>query len=147
MPNSPRNAAEEFRLGPRIRGAHRFDLDAVADKDEKRNPLGLGHMLPTIEVFREAAGKLGVSRDDHVVLYDSVGVFASPRGLFTFKGELTKARKLTMLAMGHDKVSVLDGGLPAWIEDGGQVDVGDVRTPKAVEYEGGAVDTELVRCK
>lgn len=145
MPNSPRNAAEEFNLGPRIRGAQRFDLDLVADKDEKRNPLGLGHMLPTIEVFREAAGKLGISADTHVVVYDSVGTFASPRGLFTFKGGDGGA-PLTA-AMGHDKVSVLDGGMPAWIEDGGQVEVGDVRPPKAVEYTGGAVNTALVRCE
>jgi hypothetical protein len=33
-------------------------------------------------------GKLGIHEDDHVVLYDTLGVFSSPRGLFTFKGEL-----------------------------------------------------------
>lgn len=33
------------------------------------------------------AGKLGINEDDHVVLYDTVGVFSSPRGLFTFKGK------------------------------------------------------------
>ena len=34
-------------------------------------------------------GKLGINEDDHVVLYDTVGVFSSPRGLFTFKGKST----------------------------------------------------------
>lgn len=32
-------------------------------------------------------GKLGIDEDSHVVVYDSVGVFSSPRGLYTFKGK------------------------------------------------------------
>ena len=34
-------------------------------------------------------GKLGISEEDHVVLYDTLGVFSSPRGLFTFQGNLS----------------------------------------------------------
>lgn len=42
--------------------------------------------------------ELGITPETHVVLYDTIGVFSSPRGLYTFK------------AFGHDRVSVLDGG-------------------------------------
>lgn len=57
MPNSPRNANDEFQAGPRISGARRLDLDAVADLDPKTNPFGLAHMMPTLETFRAAAGE------------------------------------------------------------------------------------------
>lgn len=53
---------------------------------------------------------MGISRYDHVVFYDTAGVFSSPRAAFTFK------------AYGHEKVSILDGGLPRWIAEGNQID-------------------------
>lgn len=31
--------------------------------------------------------KLGITPDTHVVVYDTVGVFSAPRGVFTFKCE------------------------------------------------------------
>ena len=46
-------------------------------------------------------------------MYDTIGVFSSPRALYTFK------------AFGHDKVSVLDGGLPRWLHEGYDVEVGE----------------------
>ena len=48
-----------------------------------------------------------------MVVYDTVGVFSSPRALYTFK------------SFGHDKVSILDGGLPRWLHEGYDVEVGD----------------------
>lgn len=57
MPNSPRNANDEYQQGPRIPEARRLDLDKVADLDPKTNPFGLGHMLPTVETFRSAVGE------------------------------------------------------------------------------------------
>ncbi|KLT40839.1 Rhodanese-like protein [Cutaneotrichosporon oleaginosum] len=134
MPNSPRNPDEEYHSGPRIPGARRFNLDKIADLDPKTNPLGLGHMLPSLETFRDAAGKLGITPHTHVVLYDSIGVFSAPRGLFTFK------------AFGHDKVSVLDGGLPAWIDEGGDVDEGPPEVDwKPVAYTSGALNKDMVK--
>lgn len=38
-------------------GAKRFDLDQVAELEPAKNPLGLGHMLPSPEAFREAIGR------------------------------------------------------------------------------------------
>jgi len=64
------------------------------------------HMLPTVEQFAQEVGKLGINNHSHIVVYDSHGIFSSPRVWWMFK------------VMGHDSVSVLDGGLPAWIEAG-----------------------------
>ena len=87
-----------------IPNARVFDLDAIATPHER-----LKHMLPSAEVFAKAVGDMGIGPDDHIVCYDRHGVFSSPRLWWTFK------------MFGHAKVSVLDGGLPAWISAGHSV--------------------------
>ena len=67
-------------------------------------------MLPSADVFAAAVGIMGITADDHVVVYDRHGVFSAPRLWWTFK------------MFGHAKVSVLNGGLPAWIAAGHGVD-------------------------
>jgi len=87
-----------------IPNAPYFDIDDVADNDTS-----LKHMLPNPTVFGQKVGALGIHNDAHVVVYDSNGFFASARVWWMFR------------AMGHDAVSVLDGGLTAWVEAGGSV--------------------------
>lgn len=82
-----------------------FDLDAITDQNS-----GMAHTLPTAEVFADAVGKMGITIDDTVVVYDRHGVFSSPRVWWTFR------------MFGHKNVFVLDGGLPAWIEAGHEVE-------------------------
>jgi len=53
MPNSPRNASQEF-LEKRIPGSRYLDLDEVAAPNE----LGLKHMMPSAQTFSNALGKL-----------------------------------------------------------------------------------------
>ncbi|KAJ6519589.1 Rhodanese-like domain-containing protein [Mycena sanguinolenta] len=102
MPNSTRIAAAEFRT-KRIPGARFLDLDEVASPHE----LGLKHMLPSGEVFARACEKFGIGRSDvRVVMYDSLGVFSSPRALWMFK------------SFGHQNTAILDGGLPRWEAEG-----------------------------
>lgn len=100
MPNlvPPRSAWTEFKT-KRIPGAAFWDVDIIATKNE----LGFPHMLSSAELFADACSRLGISRDDHVVVYDTAGVFSSPRAAFTFK------------AFGHPQISLLNGGLPSWI--------------------------------
>jgi thiosulfate/3-mercaptopyruvate sulfurtransferase len=62
----------------------------------------LPHMLATPYKFSEDAQALGVNQDHTIIVFDRFGIYASPRLRLAFK------------AMGHDKVSVLNGGLPAW---------------------------------
>lgn len=75
-----------------------FDIDAISDRSS-----GLPHMAPTPEVFAQAVGDMGISETDHVVIYDRQGLFSAARVWWTFR------------LMGHKKVQVLTGGLPAWV--------------------------------
>lgn len=80
----------------------RFDYDThICDQNTS-----LPHMMPTPEFFTEEMQKMGVNKDSAIVVYDNVGVYASPRAWWMFR------------AMGHDNVAVLDGGLPAWVGAG-----------------------------
>jgi|TARA_B110000438_G_scaffold33821_1_gene33453 thiosulfate/3-mercaptopyruvate sulfurtransferase len=85
-----------------IPGARRFDYDKRVCKPNSTLP----HMMPTAELFQAEVRKLGINQDSMVVVYDDVGVYASPRAWWMFR------------AMGHANIKVLDGGLPAWVEAG-----------------------------
>ncbi|MBN9319216.1 MAG: 3-mercaptopyruvate sulfurtransferase [Caulobacterales bacterium] len=90
-----------------IPGAAAFDIDAVAD-----HSTDLPHMLPTPHEFAQAVGALGVSNDSTVVVYDQIGLRSAGRLWWTFR------------VMGHDKVFVLDGGLPKWRAEGRPLESG-----------------------
>ena len=85
-----------------IPGARRFDYDQVICKPRSSLP----HMMPSSQLFQEEVRKLGVNKDSAIVVYDDVGLYASPRAWWMFR------------AMGHTKVAVLDGGLPKWLSEG-----------------------------
>lgn len=84
-----------------IPGAQVFDIDLIADLSSP-----FKHMLPNADTFAAAVSKMGIRPSDHVVVYDRHGVRTSPRLWWTFQ------------MFGHKKVSLLDGGLPAWIKAG-----------------------------
>ena len=111
MPGVDRSPEQEL-IEQRIPGARFFDFNnklAAPDTD-------LPHMLPSAEQFSLEVSKLGISNDTHVVIYDSLGMFSAPRGWWMFK------------TMGHNNVSVLDGGLPAWIEAGLELESGELES-------------------
>jgi thiosulfate/3-mercaptopyruvate sulfurtransferase len=80
----------------------RFDFD----NDIKDHNTSLPHMQPTPKFFTEKAQALGINQNSAIIVYDHVGIYASPRAWWMFR------------AMEHDNVAVLDGGLPAWISAG-----------------------------
>jgi thiosulfate/3-mercaptopyruvate sulfurtransferase len=96
MPQLKRDARREFAEA-HIPGAAFFDIDAIADTS-----VALPHMLPAPEVFAARVGALGIGDGDRVVVYDARGVVSAARVWWTFQ------------AFGHDRVAVLDGGLPKW---------------------------------
>ena len=96
MPGDSRNAPAQF-LEARIPGARRFDIDQIADHGTR-----LPHMVPSAEYFAQRMEALGVSSDDRIVCYDQLGVFSAPRAWWMLR------------LFGHDRVAVLDGGLPKW---------------------------------
>jgi thiosulfate/3-mercaptopyruvate sulfurtransferase len=102
-------------------------------------PRGAGpgrHPLPSPQAFAEAAGRAGIGAETHVVAYDQVG------GAYA-------ARLWWLLHyFGHGRVSVLDGGWPAWVAAGYPVEHGSSRVPPAVfvpqPQSGMVVDAEQV---
>ena len=115
---APRSAPAEFRAGPRIPGSVFWDVNEIATRGPAvRN---LPHMMPSAAQFAEAARSLGIARSSHVIVYDRLGVFSAPRTVFTFR------------AFGHPHVSLLDGGLPAWLAADLPVEHGEPHTPPAL---------------
>jgi thiosulfate/3-mercaptopyruvate sulfurtransferase len=100
LPAQKRNAAEEYAEA-HIPGAVLFDHDLIADHSSD-----LPHMVPAPDVFAEAVGRMGISETDTVVVYDGIGVFASPRAWWLFR------------TMGAENVFVLDGGMDGWKREG-----------------------------
>jgi len=90
----------------RIPNAIFFDIDEIADHSTE-----LPHMIPSISDFEQTMDKLGISNDDHIVVYDKTELYnASARVWWTFK------------VFGHDRVSILEGGLKAWEKENGPLD-------------------------
>jgi thiosulfate/3-mercaptopyruvate sulfurtransferase len=118
LPNEGRDAAADFRAS-HIKGARFFDIDRFADSAETRLP----HMVPTPAAAREFLQALGINRQSLVVIYDQKGIFSSPRGWFLLK------------LFGHDRVSVLDGGLPGWIAAGCEVAAGEAAPAARGDFE------------
>lgn len=100
LPNVPRDARAEYAR-EHIPGAQFFDVDGISDPGSD-----LPHMLPSPEAFAQAVTALGIGDDDHVIAYDSYGLMSAARPWWMFR------------VFGHDRVSVLDGGLPKWKREG-----------------------------
>ena len=114
--------------GQMIPGAIRFDYD----KDFCNKHTLLPHMFPTEKHFNTRAQEIGINQDSTIVVYDNAGTFASPRAWWMF------------MAMGHNNVYILDGGLPAWIEAGYATET-DYRTEvKTGNFEGHIQDNYFV---
>ena len=110
LPTLGRNAKEEH-IACHIAGAGWFDIDEISDDSSK-----LPHTLPSAAFFQSKMQALGIENDDHVIVYcDSVF--------------LSAARAWWMLRLfGHDKVSILDGGLKSWLAISGATECG-LKTP------------------
>lgn len=100
LPAQKRDANAEYAAG-HIPGAIRFDQDKIAD-----HSTNLPHTIPSPDYFAEEAGRLGISENDRIVVYDGIGMFASPRVWWLFR------------VMGAKNVFVLDGGLDGWKAEG-----------------------------
>lgn len=106
LPAQNRDGRAEYQAG-HIPGAVFFDIDAVVDPDTN-----LPHMLPSPAAFGEAAGRLGISDQMQIVVYDGAGLFSAARAWWTFR------------AFGAQRVAVLDGGLPQWKAEGRELETG-----------------------
>ena len=83
----------------------------MREASDTRTPLP--HIVPAPENFSSRVKHLGIGDGHHVVAYDGMGLFSAARIWWMFK------------AMGHENVSVLDGGLPKWAAEGRSVAKGN----------------------
>jgi len=124
LPTQNRDPRAEY-VAAHIPGAVFFDINAVAD-----HSTDLPHMLPGPDQFGAAAGDLGISEKDTIVVYDGTGLYSAPRVWWTFR------------IFGARKVYILDGGLPAWKAENRPTEAGTVKRPKKTfnaEMDTGAV--------
>ena len=124
MPASGRNGRDEY-LEAHLPGARFLDIDELSDHS---NPAP--HMLPSAEEFGEAMERLGVGREDRIVVYDNSPIHTAARGWFTLRH------------FGARHVAVLDGGLQKWVAEGRPIESGEPR-PREARFEAKAVPGEV----
>jgi thiosulfate/3-mercaptopyruvate sulfurtransferase len=91
------SAAQRYAEG-HLPGAVLADLD----KDLSRKPGPGRHPLASVDDFAAYLSRIGVVERTHVVAYDDTGGSIAARFWFMLR------------LHGHERASVLDGGLPAW---------------------------------
>jgi len=104
LPQAKRDPRAEYAAA-HIPRAVFFDIDDLSDETSP-----LPHMLAPATKFASRMRKLGLGDGNLIVVYDSAGVFSSPRAWWMLR------------AMGHSDVVVLDGGLPKWRSEGRPVE-------------------------
>lgn len=116
LPNEGKNPHSIFLEG-HISGAQFFDIDLICERTSH-----LPHMLPNASDFAKAASQLGLKDADEIIVYDQRGIFSAARVWWMFR------------TFGHTKISVLNGGLPAWRDSGLPVVAGAAQLPKAGSF-------------
>ena len=99
MPSENRDCYQEF-LKIHIPGSQYIDIDNLSDKSNE-----LPHMLPKLEKFEIFSRICGINNNSIIVIYDSFGIFSSPRIWWMYK------------YFGFNKVYILNGGLKKWKEE------------------------------
>ncbi|GJJ08834.1 hypothetical protein Clacol_003053 [Clathrus columnatus] len=129
MPNVPRNPKQEFE-GIRLPDARFLDIDQVATHTEEGAALGLKHMMPSPETFARACATttedLRIKPSTHRgtrSLPDMIPMaYSLPHGLCSCLEQ----------AFSHTNSSVLDGGLPLWVNEGHEI---ETSSPKITTIE------------
>jgi thiosulfate/3-mercaptopyruvate sulfurtransferase len=117
VPNNKAGLAPKFG-SKKIKGSQFFDL-----KGSFSDPNGLfPNSFPSEEQFENGCKSLGINKSSCIVVYDNLGIYTSPRVWWMFK------------AMGHDNVSVLNGGLPKWIESGFPLNISKPVSPNTGNF-------------
>lgn len=116
MPATKRICGEEFEQ-VHIPGAVFFDQDKIVDPSSS-----FPHTVPSPEVFADAVGKLGISVDDEIVIYETGDLFAAPRVWWLFH------------IMGVQKLHILRGGIAAWQAERFETESGKV-VPEPVAFK------------
>ena len=105
MPSENRNPEKEFKE-EHIPNAIFFDLDKNSKQDTD-----LPHMLPKEDAWNKIVSRLGILKNDQIIVYDNSNVNSACRCWYNF------------IYFGHDPklVSVLDGGFKKWKKENKQI--------------------------
>ena len=107
MPATGRSGRDEY-LAAHIPGARFLDIDEVSDRGHPAP-----HMLPSAADFGAAMERLGVGRDDRIVVYDNSPTRNAARGWFMLRH------------FGARQVAILDGGFQLWLAEGRPTEAGE----------------------
>lgn len=120
-------------LDTHLAGALHADINLVLSAKDPREALNGGrHPLPRRERFAQWLSSQGVDDQTQVVVYD--------RNAMNYCGRLWWMLKWC----GHEAVAVLDGGLQAWVAEGGAVRSGAEPAPAAGSFSLRAPAARLV---
>jgi thiosulfate/3-mercaptopyruvate sulfurtransferase len=125
LPATGRSGRGEY-LDRHIAGARFLDIDELADKQTSAP-----HMLPSADEFGRAMERLGIGRDDRIVIYDNSPVRTAARGWFMLRH------------FGADRVAILDGGLQRWLAEGRPTESGEP-APRQARFAAAGRDAEVV---
>ena len=117
LPNLKRDPFKEY-TELSIPFARFFNIDTVCD--QKSN---LPHTIPNTNQFEASVKKLGIKNSDHIVIYSKDGIGTSPRVWWLFK------------IFGHKKISILNGGIKSWIDEGGGISKGKIEKFTNINYK------------
>jgi thiosulfate/3-mercaptopyruvate sulfurtransferase len=110
--SQPHAGREQFET-QHIAGAGFADINTDLSSHDPAVAVNSGrHPLPSRQHFAAWLGRMGIGNQTQVVVYDRQGM--------NFCGRLWWMLKWC----GHDAVAVLDGGLQAWVANGGEVESG-----------------------
>jgi len=113
-----------------IKGARVFDIKNTFS--DIQNPLP--NTFPSASQFTIECQKLGINKNSRIVVYDTLGIYLSPRVWWMFN------------AMGHSNIYVLNGGLPEWIKEGFPTEIHKENTYLQGNFEA-RFQRELIKTK
>ena len=101
MPQSNRDGFKEYK-NQHIPNAIFFDLDRNSKKDTD-----LPHMLVNKIDWEKIVSKMGINKEDEIIIYDNSDVISSCRCWFNF------------IYFGHNPnlIHILNGGLKKWLKE------------------------------
>jgi thiosulfate/3-mercaptopyruvate sulfurtransferase len=121
MLGQPEAGVAAYRAG-HVPGAVFLDLERDLSSPVQPDKKGGRHPLPDPHVLATKLGALGIGDDHLVIAYDDPS---------TGQGFYAAHLWWLLRYLGHDRVAVLDGGMPAWVGAGGALETASPEHPNS----------------